>query len=157
MMMPAWGMAGPFWVNGLTTLGAISALIWWRRQKQDLNQNIPPERFFLAIVAGFRHSRHDPRLRATLIHALGFFIFASSYWALLPLIARNQIAGAPLLYGLLLGAIGFGAVATTFALPKLKSRLGPDWLIGAGVCGTSAALLLFALGISLSLLSSAPS
>jgi len=26
---------------------------------------------------------------------VGFFLFVSAYWALLPLVARNQIAGGP--------------------------------------------------------------
>ena len=34
-------------------------------------------------------------LRATLMRAAGFFLFASAYWALLPLVARQQIAGGP--------------------------------------------------------------
>jgi hypothetical protein len=36
-------------------------------------------------------------------------VFASAYWALLPLLARNQVGGGPALYGMLLGAIGTGS------------------------------------------------
>ena len=89
--------------------------------------------------------RHNPHLRATLIRAAGFFIFASAYWALLPLVARNQIAGGPKLYGILLGAIGVGAVCAAFALPWLKRRLGADQLVAGGTIGTAVALVLFAL------------
>ena len=83
-------------------------------------------------------------LRATLIRAAGFFIFASAYWALLPLVARNQVAGGPELYGILLGAIGAGAVSAAFALPWLKRRLGADRLVAGGTIGTAVALVLFA-------------
>ena len=109
------------------------------------NCHLPPERFHRAIAAGLRHARHNPHLRATLIRAGGFFLFASAYWALLPLVARNQVAGGPTLYGLLLGAIGAGAVGTAFALPWLKRRLGADRLVIAGTAGTAVALVLFAL------------
>ena len=61
-------------------------------------------------------------LRATLVRAAGFFLFASAYWALLPLVARQQIGGGAGLYGILLGVIGVGAVGGAFLLPWLKRK-----------------------------------
>ena len=92
---------------------------------------------------GFRYARHNADLRATLGRAVAFFLFGTAYWAFLPLVARNQIAGGPQLYGILLGAIGAGAVGGAFALPWLKRRLGPDRLVAAGTIGTAIALVLF--------------
>ena len=46
--------------------------------------------------------------------------------ALLPLVTRNQIAGGPELYGILLGAIGIGAVGGAFTLPSMRAALGPE-------------------------------
>ena len=69
------------------------------------------------------------------MRATGFFLFASAYWALLPLVARSQIAGGPGLYGVLLGVIGVGAVGGAFVLPWLKSKLGPDRLMAVGALG----------------------
>jgi len=138
------GMAVPFWVNAVSNLGIIGALLWWRAP-QIVSHRLPAERFFGAIVAGFRHARHNPHVMATLIRAMGFFLFASAYWALLPLVARNQIAGGPELYGILLGAIGTGAVGGAFALPWLKAKLGPDRLVAVGTVGTALTLILFGL------------
>jgi MFS family permease len=76
---------------------------------------------------------------------VAFFLFASAYWALLPLVAHNQIAGGPELYGTLLGAIGAGAVGGAFALPWLKAKIGPDRTVGAGTVGTAVTLVLFGL------------
>jgi MFS family permease len=145
LIIAAWGIAAPFWVNALTTIGVIAGLVWWRPKGDDASRRLPPEHILRAIGAGLRHARHNLHLRATLIRAAGFFIFASSYWALLPLVARNQVAGGPALYGILLGAIGAGAVAAAFALPLLKRRLGADWVAVAGTTDTAVALLLFAL------------
>lgn len=94
------------------------------------------------MVIGFRHARYNPNLRAALIRAVAFFFFASAYWALLPLVARDQIAGGPELYGILLGAIGVGAVVGAFALPWMKAALGPDRLVAVGTLGTALSLLL---------------
>lgn len=107
---------------------------------------LPPERLIGAIVVGIRHARYNTSLRATLVRATAFFLFASAYWALLPLVARNQITGGPTLYGIMLGAIGVGAVVGAFTLPSLRKALGPDRLVSIGTIGT--ALSLFLLGIA---------
>ena len=77
-----------------------------------------------------------------MIRAVGFYFFASAYWALLPLVARSQIAGGPALR-LMLGTIGAGAVAGSFALPWLKRALESRSLVAAGTFSTVFALLLF--------------
>jgi MFS family permease len=145
LVITVWGLASPFWVNAVTTNGVIAALIWWHPKEDVGAGRLPPERFYRAISAGLRHVRYNPHLRATLIRAAGFFVMASAYWALLPLVARHQIAGGPALYGLLLGAIGAGAVCAAFVLPLLKRYLGPDRLVAAAVIGTAAAMILFGL------------
>lgn len=142
LIIAAMGLAAPFWLNAVSYLGVIAALIWWHAP-QSPSRHLPAEHFGAAIRMGLRHARYNPQLRATLIRASGFFLFASAYWALLPLMARNQVAGGPALYGILLGAIGTGAVGGAFALPWLKSFMDADRLVAVGTIGTAAALLLF--------------
>jgi MFS family permease len=137
------GIAAPFWLNAASNLGIVGALLWWRAPKGSTSR-LPVERFGSAIRTGFRHARNNPHLRATLIRGAAFFLFASAYWALLPLVARTQVAGGPELYGFLLGAIGAGAVGAAFILPWLKTKLGPDRTVAMGTLGTAMALLLFA-------------
>jgi len=144
----AFGIAAPFWVNAAANLGINGGLLWWRPHWRG-GARLPAERFRRAIRTGLRHARHNRHLRATLFRSIGFFLFASAYWALLPLIARNQIAGGPDVYGLLLGAIGAGAIAGTFALPYAKAKLGADRLVAAGTAGTALALVLFGLARNL--------
>ena len=136
------GIAAPFWINALSNLGAIAALLWWNPPARGAHP-LPAERFGSAMQVGLRHARRNPHLRATLLRAAGFFVFASAYWALLPLVARVQIKGGPALYGILLGTIGASAVVGAFVLPVLKRRLGADGLAVAGTVGTAAALVLF--------------
>jgi len=138
------GLAAPFWLNALSTLGVIAALHWWK-PPEAVSTRLPAERFWPAMTVGLRHARHNPHLRATLIRSIGFFLPASAYWALLPLVARDQVGGGPQLYGILLGAIGAGAIGGAFLLPKLKAKLGADKLVAAGTLGTAIALALFAI------------
>jgi len=136
------GIGAPFWINAFSNLGVIGALLWWR-PAQSGTKHLPVERLGSAIRTGFRHARNNRHLRATLIRSVAFFVFASAYWALLPLVARSQIAGGPYLYGYLLGAIGAAAVGAALALPWLKKKLGPDGVVAAGTLGTAIAMVLF--------------
>ena len=138
------GIASAFWLNAVSNLGVLGALLWWRSPPQR-EHHLPVERFGSAIRAGFRYAGNNPHLRATLVRAVGFFLFASAYWALLPLVARRQVAGGPELYGILLGTIGAAAVGGALALRWLNARLGPDRLVAAGTLGTAMTLVLFGL------------
>jgi MFS family permease len=135
------GIAAPFWLNAFSNFAAIGALVWWRAAPAT-SSALPAERLAGAMIVGFRHACYNPHLRATLVRAFSFFFFASAYWALLPLVVRNQIAGSPSLYGSLLGMIGLGAVGGAFSLPWIKTWFGPDRLVAFGTIGTAFTLLL---------------
>ena len=139
----AFGHAAPFWVNAFSNAGSITAL-GFARPRRARTTALPAERFLGALRAGVRHARNNPPLRATLVRAIAFFFFAAAYWALLPLVARDQVAGGPQLYGMLLGAIGVGAIGGAGLLPRLEASIGADRLVSAAQVGTACALLLFA-------------
>ena len=138
------GIAAPFWLDAFSNIGVIAALIWWRVPKKS-GSSLPPESFGRAIRSGIRYARYNSHLRATLIRTIAFFVFGSAYWALLPLVARTQIAGGPALYGVLLGAIGASAVGGAFLLKWFRARLGADFLVAAASLGTALAMAMFAL------------
>ncbi|HTK12569.1 MAG TPA: MFS transporter [Xanthobacteraceae bacterium] len=138
-------LTAPFWIDVFSNMGVIAVFLWWRPSPQR-SSILPAERFTGAIRAGFRYVAYNQPFRATLARSVGFFLFASAYWALLPLLARNQLAGGPELYGLLLGAIGAAAVGGAFVLPRLKRTFGADGVVILGEFGTAVALIL--LGIA---------
>jgi MFS family permease len=138
----AFGIVAPFAANAVANLGIVGSLLWWRTSRKP-SSLLPAERFGQAIWSGLRYVRHNPHLRGTMMRAVGFFLFASAYWALLPLVARHQIVGGPSLYGVLLGMIGAGAVGGAFLLPWLKSKLGPDRLMALGALGQAMAMVLY--------------
>jgi len=144
LVIAAFGIAVPFWIFAASNVGVIAALICWRKPR-NAAESLPAERLVSAVRAGVRHTANNPYLRATLIRVLAFFPFASAYLALLPLVARHQISGGPQDYGILLGAIGVGAVGGSLALRWLKDELGPDRLVAVGSLGTAFALVLFGL------------
>jgi len=144
IIVGAFGIAAPFWLDAFSNLGVIAALLWWRPPKR-IGTRLPPEPFGSAVRNGFRYARYNAHLSATLIRAGAFFVFASAYWALLPLVARHQIGGGPGLYGLLLGAIGAAAVGGAFLLRPLRVKWGADRLVAAATLATGLAMALFAI------------
>ncbi|WP_048755634.1 MFS transporter [Afipia felis] len=138
------GITAPFWLVAFSNFGVIGVFWWWKPSRAH-ERSLPPERVVGAIRIGFRYARNNRLLRATLARSVGFFLFASAYWALLPLLARNQIGGGPELYGILLGAIGAGAVGGAFILPQLKAKIGANRLVALGEVGTAVGLILFGL------------
>ncbi len=171
LLTAGFGIAAPFWINAVSNYGSISALRWWgRRQAAGGGQaegasgrgpgaagarafgphprslRLPAEQFISGMRVGVRYARNSIQLRATLGHAVAFFLFASCYWALLPLVARNQISGGASLYGALLGVIGASAVVGALTLPRLRARYDINHLVAAGSCGTAVSILL--LGIA---------
>ncbi|HUI12324.1 MAG TPA: MFS transporter [Xanthobacteraceae bacterium] len=143
LTISAYGVVAPFWANALANLAIVGSLLWWRPRSGA--RTLPAERFGQAILAGLRYARHNQHLRATMVRAAGFFLFTSAYWALLPLVAREQIAMGPDFYGVLLGVIGAGAVAGAFFLPWLKDKVGPDRLMALGALGQAVAMVLYGL------------
>ena len=137
------GIAAPFWLNAVSNLGVIAVILWWRPPTRP-PRALPPEHLSGAVRAGVRYARYHGTLRATLARALGFFLFASAYWALLPVLARTQLRGGATLYGVLLATLGAGAIAGAMVLPRLKARLGADRVLALGELGTALALILFA-------------
>ena len=144
LVIAAFGIAVPFWIFAASNAVIIAALIWWRKPRKAAG-SLPAEHLVSAVRAGIRHAVNNEWLRATLMRVLAFFPFASAFMALLPLLARHQISGGPQTYGILLGAIGIGAVGGSLALRWLKDELGADRLVAAGSVGGAFALVLFGL------------
>ena len=142
-LIVALGLYAPFAVNALSFLVIVAALLWWTPPKEP-ERRLPPEQVGGAMRAGLRYAINSRPLQETLVRAVAFFAFASSYWAMLPLIARDVLGGGPTLYGILLASVGAGAVAGAIALPPIRRALGPDRTVAAGTVGTAVVLVAFA-------------
>ena len=113
------GTGAVFVLNAISFTGVIVFLLRWKREPPATM--LPAERFFTALRTGFRFARHHQPLHGALIRGAAFFLFASAPWALLPLIARFRLGGGPQTLGLLIAAIGAGAVIGASILPRLRA------------------------------------
>lgn len=144
VIIVAFGIAWPFFFNALSFLAVIAALLWWRPQPEPPRTR-PAGGFGGAMLEGLRHAGANRALRNALSRSVMFYLFGSAYWALLPLIARQQLDGGARLFGVLVGCIGVGAVSGALVLPRLRGRVGMDGVVVAGTVGTAVAMSGYAL------------
>lgn len=137
------GVALAYWLDAASYLLILVALIWWRRQAAVAT--LPPERFGPAMATGLRYVLASPEMRRVLVRAGLFFVCAAAYWALLPLFARQTLGGDAALYGVMLTAIGAGAVTGALLLPRLARRMKGDRIVVLGSLITAGAMAALAL------------
>ncbi|MBC7172391.1 MAG: MFS transporter, partial [Polyangiaceae bacterium] len=89
-------------------------------------RSVPPESFLGALSVGIRFVRHSPDFQAVLFRSGAFVFFVVVFWALLPLTSRSLVRTTATGYGLLLGALGVGAVMGGLLLLSLRRRFGPE-------------------------------
>ncbi len=144
VLVVAVGFAAPFALNALSFLVIVAALAWWSPPARAAS-SLPAEGLGEAILTGLRYALNSAPLRATLVRGIAFFLFASAFWALLPVIARVSLGGGARLYGVLLGAMGAGAVLGALLLPRAAARLGADRNVAVGTVGTAVSLAVLSL------------
>lgn len=127
LLLGAFGAALTYGMDLLSYVFVIGALLWWQRPTQAADPL--REHFFSAFRAGLRFTRAHSKLHVVLARAAVHFAFASSIWALLPLVARQLLHGGASLYGVLLGAVGAGAIMGALAMPVLQRRLDADGVV----------------------------
>lgn len=144
-ILTAAGAVATAFLDAISYLAVAAALLWWRASTTQ-GDALPRERLAGAMRAGIRFALHSKPLRHTLTHALAFFICASAYWALLPLIAKDTLQGGPSLYGILLTALGIGAVSGAFLLPVMKKHFSANTIMIVATTVTALSSMLFAHG-----------
>ena len=132
------GIAWPFFVNALSFVAILGALWWWKSAPSA--PRTANESFLASMGAAFTHLGQNGALRNTLLRSVLFYVFGSCYWALLPLVAHDLLGGTARLYGVLVGAIGVGAVSGALLLPRLRRKLGLNNTVVAGTWGTAIAM-----------------
>src|SRR5438477_2588264 len=109
-----------------------------------------PETLLSGALSGIRYARHSSAMRALVIRSLSFGICASAFWALLPVIARDQLGLGAGGFGLLSAGFGVGAVVGALSIPRQLKRRSLNAIVTRGAVLWAVALLLIAVtGITL--------
>ena len=103
-----------------------------------------PETLFSGIQSGLRYARHSKPLRSLVIRNFSFSFCASALWALMPLVARDQLALGAGGYGTLMASFGAGAIVGALAIPQQMSRRSLNSIVTSGVVLWAVAATLMA-------------
>ena len=103
-----------------------------------------PETVFSGVLSGLRYARHSPAMRSLMIRNASFSLCASAFWALLPVIARDQLHLGAGGFGLLSAGFGIGAVVGALMMPGLLQRRSLNYLVNGATLLWLAAVALLA-------------
>ena len=129
------GSAWAFLLNAVSFFGVILFLYNWKPAKSEARNGTTT--FMGAISIGLRYARQEPRIRTVLVRTLLFSIFASVFWALLPLIASKFGAEG---FGAMLAFFGLGALGGAGVLALVRRHFSPDTVIAYATVIFAAAL-----------------
>jgi MFS family permease len=144
VIVAALGAAAAFVINTVSYLGMLAALLWWRPKRET--STLPREPLGSAVAAGIRYVWLSPHLVAILLRCLLFTVPLTAVPALMPIVARDLLAGGAQTYGVLLGGFGVGAMAGALSSGALRARFTSDTML-RGLCAV-ASLAMFAIAYS---------
>jgi MFS family permease len=144
VLLTSIGAAWAFTANTFSYIGIIVVIALWKIPRTSLTSRREP--VLRAMGLGFRYVRLTSYIRVVIIRVLLGGTCASVFWALMPIIARDQLQGDASTYSTILFAFGLGSVVGGIAnrwfrarVGNQKTTLGSQLLIGitALLCGVS--------------------
>ena len=137
LLVASIGAQAAFLFNAVCYVPLLVVLVRWQRPHVSVVLRGKMKR---AFGDGLRFARTSKAIRSILAYCAVFGLCASSIQGLLPLIARDRLAGDATTLGLLLGAFGIGAMASAFLVHPARRRFGTGpvvtWLGLQFACAT---------------------
>ncbi|TKD52881.1 MFS transporter [Sphingomonas baiyangensis] len=138
------GAQAAFAASAVAYLVAVAMLR--RSPSQALPVAAPRRSIGATILEGLRYAAKSPPIRTISVRALSFTLTGCAAWALMPLVARDMLDAGSIAFGLLLGALGLGAVLGAASSTALRARFSSEALVraagivyGAAIIGTALA------------------
>lgn len=127
IIVAAAGASAVFMLNAVSFGCMIFVIYRW--QESPRKNSLPPEHIVGAMISGVRYVRYAPTLQAVLIRSATFIFCGTALWALLPIVARQELKLDAFGYGMITGAVGIGAFIGATILPKIRQRLSLNALV----------------------------
>ena len=113
-----------FLFNAISFSGVIAMLLFWRQPAVPCEK--PYESFFQELWHGLTWLANSSTLRSVLGRVFLFAFPASCLWSLLSLVASDKLGMGASGFGILLAAVGIGAVLGTSVLPRIRAKLSSE-------------------------------
>lgn len=139
----AFGAAAAFAVNAVSYIPLLGALARWHPVTPP--RTTTPEPFVAAVGAGLRYVALSPNLVRVMSRGALFGFSAIVIMALLPLVAKQNPSGGSLLFGLLLGCFGLGAICGALVNPIVRERLNNENVVRLAFAAFAGSALLLGL------------
>jgi MFS family permease len=140
VLIAAFGVAACFFVNGLSYIAVLGALLAMRlpsiRRSVD-----PPKSAWSNIAEGLRFAASEPRIRVLLLNIAVMSVCGLPALTLLPVLARLELGQGAREYGWMMSAVGAGALIGALAVATFAPRMPKGRVVGwaAGLFGVSVA------------------
>lgn len=141
------GSAWVFLLNAVLSVGAAIVILRWRRE--HIPDPLGRESLRGAMRVGLQYVAQSYHLKGVLLRIAIFFFHSTAVMALLPLVALGMRGGDAGTFTILLASMGAGAIASTFALPRLRQAYSRDLLVMAGAATQALSMAVMAVTDSL--------
>jgi MFS family permease len=142
LIVAAFSAGVAFAINAVSYIPILLVLFRWKAPGRD--RTLPREALGAAIIAGLRYVAMSPNIEKVMLRGFAFGFAAVAVVALLPLVSRDLLGGDALLYGVLFGAFGVGAVVGALVSGMLREKFSTEWIVRAGFVGFGACALIVA-------------
>ena len=145
LLVDRYGVAPAFGLNGLSFVAVILALV--AMNAEGLPRHAQGTSVRHDIVAGIRYALRMPLVALVLSLLMIVSLFVINHTVMVPLLARDSLRVGAHGFGLLMTAVGTGAIIGALTLGTLvKGQPSLSLLIGAAISASGLTLLLSAIG-----------
>jgi predicted MFS family arabinose efflux permease len=146
------GLAGCFYVNGLSFIAVVAALMMVRtdRQLSPAGHSAGERHSFLHdILEGFKYVRNRPRVSSLLLLSAISSLYCAPYFSLVPIYARDIFRLGESGLALMMGTAGAGALFGALLVAYLGDFRRKGWAVLGGFMASSFCVTGFALSTNL--------
>lgn len=132
MVLARFGATTSFLLNAASFVVVMIALLTYRKPE---GRDAPPPsvRPMASAFAEPWNAVRGGTLLPVFVAMFGFTFGAAIFYALTPAFAKDSLKATPLSYGVMIGALGGGAVAGASAMKRLRARMAPRALVAAAM------------------------
>ncbi|GAA0276541.1 hypothetical protein GCM10009127_16570 [Alteraurantiacibacter aestuarii] len=125
----SWGGASAAFIANASAYALVIALLWrWRLPPAEPK---PKRRIWPVMAEGLRFAVASPQVRNIMIRGFTFTCTGAAAWAVMPLFASQTLGAGSFVYGILLAALGSGAVIGAASATYFRSRFNAEQIIRA--------------------------
>jgi predicted MFS family arabinose efflux permease len=134
IVLARFGATTSFLLNAASFCVVMVALMTYRTPPEAPRRSSPSVRpMASAFAEPWRVIVHDADIRPTFVAMFLFTLGASVFYALTPAFGKETLGASPLAYGVMIGAMGGGAVLGASVMKRLRGRMSPRVLVASSM------------------------